>query len=260
MNIQTEEPVVSTGGVMVRATVAPEWAPILTPEALAFIAKLERHFGAQRRKLLAAREERQGRLDRGELPGFLPETENIRRGAWRVPPPAADLTDRRVEITGPVDRKMVINALNSGANVFMADFEDSLTPTWSNLLDGHINLGDAIAGTITHTEGGKSYKLAEKTATLIVRPRGWHLDEAHVHVDGAPMSGGLFDFGLYFFHNAKPLLNKGSGPYFYLPKMESHLEAKLWADVFAEAEQTLVLDNQMGRRVAQRKCNSAGLL
>ena len=240
MSVKTSErKTVSVPGVEVKANIDPKWDRVLTDEALAFVAKLERRFGATRRKLLAAREERQGRLDRGELPGFLPETEDIRRSGWKVPPAPADLTDRRIEITGPVDRKMVINALNSGANVFMADFEDSLTPTWSNLLDGHINLGDAIAGTITHTEGGKSYKLAEKTATLIVRPRGWHLDEAHVHVDGAPMSGGLFDFGLYFFHNAKPLLNKGSGPYFYLPKMESHLEAKLWADVFAEAEQTL---------------------
>ncbi len=240
MSVKTSErKTVSVPGVEVKANIDPKWDRVLTDEALAFVAKLERRFGATRRKLLVAREERQGRLDRGELPGFLLETEDIRRGGWKVPPAPADLTDRRIEITGPVDRKMVINALNSGANVFMADLEDSLTPTWSNLLDGHINLGDAIAGTITHTEGGKSYKLAEKTATLIVRPRGWHLEEAHVHVDGAPMSGGLFDFGLYFFHNAKPLLNKGSGPYFYLPKMESHLEAKLWADVFAEAEQTL---------------------
>ncbi len=240
MSVKTgERKTVSVPGVDIRANIDPKWSRVLTDEALAFVAKLEQRFGATRRKLLAAREERQGRLDRGELPGFLPETEDIRRGGWKVPSAPADLTDRRIEITGPVDRKMVINALNSGANVFMADFEDSLTPTWSNLLDGHINLGDAIAGTITHTEGGKVYKLAEKTATLIVRPRGWHLDEAHVLVDGTPMSGGLFDFGLYFFHNAKPLLNKGSGPYFYLPKMESHLEAKLWADVFAEAEQTL---------------------
>ena len=239
MTVKTEEPAVSTAGVTVRGTVRPEWSKVLSAEALAFIARLERHFGARRRQLLVAREERQGRLDRGELPGFLPETESIRRGAWRVPPPAADLTDRRVEITGPVDRKMVINALNSGANVFMADFEDSLTPTWANLLDGQINLSDAIAGTITHSEGGKSYRHADKTATLVVRPRGWHLEEAHVHIDGTPMSGSLFDFGLYFFHNARALLAKGSGPYFYLPKMESHLEAKLWAEVFTEAEQTL---------------------
>jgi malate synthase len=239
MTVRAEERVVSVPGVTIKAEVRPQWEKVLTDEAISFVAKLERRFGATRRKLLAARDERQGRLDRGELPGFLPETEDIRRGNWRVPPAPADLTDRRVEITGPVDRKMVINALNSGANVFMADFEDSLTPTWANLLDGQVNLGDAVAGTITHSEGGKSYKLADKVATLVVRPRGWHLDEAHVHVDGAPMSGSLFDFGLYFFHNARALLDKGSGPYFYLPKMESHLEAKLWADVFTEAEETL---------------------
>lgn len=240
MTVDTHEPAASsTQGVTIRAERRPEWNEILSPDAVAFVAKLERRFGGTRRKLLAAREERQGRLDRGELPGFLPETEDIRRGAWRAPPPAPDLTDRRVEITGPVERKMVINALNSGANVFMADLEDSLTPTWSNLLDGQINLRDAVAGTITHSEGGKSYKLAAKTATLVVRPRGWHLEEVHVLVDGAPLSGSLFDFGLYFFHNARVLLDKGSGPYFYLPKMESHLEAKLWVEVFTEAEQIL---------------------
>lgn len=240
MTVGTKEPAtVSVPGVTIKAAIDPRWKKVLTAEAVAFVAMLERRFGGTRRKLLAAREERQGRLDRGQLPGFLLETEDIRRGTWRVPSPPADLADRRVEITGPVDRKMVINAMNSGANVFMADFEDSLTPTFSNLMDGHINLGDAIAGTITHSEGGKSYKLGEKTATLVVRPRGWHLEEAHVHVDGAPMSGSLFDFGLYFFHNARALLDKGSGPYFYLPKIESHLEAKLWADVFTEAEAAL---------------------
>ncbi len=226
-------------GVVVRGPMRPDWDAVLSSDALSFAALLERRFGATRRKLLAAREERQARLDRGELPRFLPETEDIRRGQWHVPPAPADLTDRRVEITGPVDRKMVINALNSGANVFMADFEDSLTPTWANLIEGQINLSDAIAGTITHSEGGKAYKLAPETATLVIRPRGWHLDEAHVLVDGHPMSGSLFDFGLYFFRNARALLDKGSGPYFYLPKMESHLEAKLWADVFTCAEETL---------------------
>ena len=229
----------SVPGVAIRGELRPGYDEVLSPEALTFVATLERRFGGTRRKLLAAREERQARLDRGEMPGFLPETLDIRRGQWQVPPAPADLLDRRVEITGPVDRKMVINAMNSGANVFMADLEDSLTPTWSNLIDGQINLSDAIAGTITHKEGAKSYKLNEKTAMLVVRPRGWHLEEAHVIVDGAPMSGSLFDFGLYFFHNAKALLAKGSGPYFYLPKMESHLEAKLWADVFCEAEQML---------------------
>lgn len=161
----------SVPGVTIKAAIDPQWKKVLTSEAVAFVAMLERRFGGTRRKLLAAREERQGTLDRGQLPGFLLETEDIRRGSWRVPAPPADLADRRVEITGPVDRKMVINAMNSGANVFMADLEDSLTPTWSNLMDGHINLGDAIAGTITHSEGGKSYKLAEKTATLVVRDR-----------------------------------------------------------------------------------------
>jgi malate synthase len=231
----------SVPGVSVRGPMRPGVERVLTAEALSFVAQLERRFGAQRRKLLAARDERQARLDRGELPCFLLETEDIRRGNWRVPPPPADLADRRIEITGPVDRKMVINALNSGANVFMADLEDSLTPTWGNLIDGQNNLMDAISGSITHSEGGKSYKLNDKTAVLVVRPRGWHLEEAHVLVDGQPMSGSLFDFGLYLFHNAKPLLAKGSGPYFYLPKMESHVEAKLWADVFAEAEQALGL-------------------
>ena len=228
-------------GVTVKGAIRPGYERVLSPEALTFVADMERRFGAERRKLLASRDERQARLDRGEFPDFLPETEDVRRGQWRVPPPAPDLTDRRVEITGPVDRKMVINALNSGANCFMADLEDSLTPTWANLIEGQNNLIDAVAGTITHSEGGKSYKLNDKVATLIIRPRGWHLEEAHVLVDGAPMSGALFDFGLYLFHNAKALLRRGSGPYFYLPKMESHLEAKLWADIFTEAERTLDL-------------------
>jgi malate synthase len=238
---QTPPRSASVPGVTIRGPMRPGYDRVLSAAALAFVAHLDRRFGAQRRKLLAARNEHQARLDRGELPSFLPETEDVRRGQWRVPPPPPDLTDRRVEITGPVDRKMVINALNSGANCFMADFEDSLTPTWANLIEGQINLIDAVACTITHSEGGKSYKLNERIATLIVRPRGWHLEEAHVLVDGAPMSGSLFDFGLYLFHNAKALLGKGSGPYLYLPKLESHLEAKLWADVFAEAEQALDL-------------------
>ena len=231
----------SAPGVVIRGPMRPGYDRVLSADALAFAAQLDRRFGAQRRKLLAMRGERQARLDRGELPGFLPETEGIRRGHWHVPPPPPDLTDRRVEITGPVDRKMVINALNSGANCFMADFEDSLTPNWANLIEGQNNLIDAIAGTISHSEGGKSYKLNEQIATLIIRPRGWHLEEAHVLVDGAPMSASLFDFALYLFHNAKPLMAKDSGPYFYLPKLESHAEAKLWADVFTEAERTLDL-------------------
>ncbi|MBK8174322.1 MAG: malate synthase A [Rhodospirillales bacterium] len=231
----------SVPGLALRGAMASGYVEVLSEAALGFIARLERRFGAERRRLLTARNTRQARLDRGELPGFLPETNDIRRGDWRVPPPPADLTDRRVEITGPVDRKMIINAMNSGANVFMADLEDSLTPTWGNVIDGQINLMHAVAGSITHTEGGKSYSLNERTASLVVRPRGWHLDEEHVLLDGQAISGSLFDFGLYFFHNARKLLDKGSGPYFYLPKMESHLEAKLWADVFCYAEEELDL-------------------
>ena len=214
---------------------------ILTPEALKFVVDLERRFGPRRRELLAARAERQKRLDAGERPDFLPQTAEIRKSAWTVAPLPADLLDRRVEITGPVDRKMIINALNSGASCFMADFEDSNTPTWSNLIDGHINLRDAIRRTITYTDpsSGKDYKLNPQVAVLLVRPRGWHLPEKHVLVDGQPMSGSLFDFGLYFFHNAKELLARGTGPYFYLPKMESHLEARLWNDVFLHAQEAL---------------------
>ena len=216
---------------------------ILTPEAVKFVVDLERRFGPRRRELLAARVQRQAKLDAGERPDFLPETAEIRNSKWTVAPLPADLQDRRVEITGPVDRKMVINALNSGANVFMADFEDSNTPTWSNLIEGQINLRDAVRRTITYSDpnSGKSYKLNDKIAVLLVRPRGWHLPEKHVIVDGQPMSGSLFDFGLYFFHNAKELLARGTGPYFYLPKLESHLEAKLWNDVFNFSEETLGL-------------------
>jgi malate synthase len=216
---------------------------ILTPEAMAFIADLERKFGGRRRELLEARAERQRRLDAGERPSFLKETEHIRDSDWRVAPLPADLLDRRVEITGPVDRKMIINALNSGANVFMADFEDSNTPTWSNLIEGHHNLRDAIRKTITYEDPktAKAYKLNDRVAVLIVRPRGWHLPEKHVVVDGKLMSASLFDFGLFFWHNARELLARGSGPYFYLPKMESHLEARLWNDVFLHAQQSLAM-------------------
>jgi malate synthase len=212
---------------------------ILTPEALKFVVDLERRFGPRRRELLVARAERQKRLDAGERPDFLPQTAEIRKSNWRVGPLPADLLDRRVEITGPVDRKMIINALNSGASAFMADFEDSNTPTWSNLIDGHINLRDAVRRSISYTDPAtnKAYKLNPQVAVLLVRPRGWHLPEKHVFVDGQPMSGSLFDFGLYFFHNAKELLARGSGPYFYLPKMESHLEARLWNDVFIYAQE-----------------------
>lgn len=214
---------------------------ILTPDALSFFAKLQRKFGPERKRLLALREERKARLDAGEKPDFLPETAHIREGDWTVAPLPADILDRRTEITGPTDRKMVINALNSGAAVFMADFEDSTTPTWDNMIQGQINLRDAVNGSITFNDpaSGRDYKLNDKTAVLFVRPRGWHLPESHVLIDGEPASGSLFDFALYFFHNAKTLLKKGSGPYFYLPKMESHLEARLWNDVFVMAQQEL---------------------
>jgi malate synthase len=214
---------------------------VLTPAALQFVVELQRRFNPRRRELLSARAVRQKRLDAGEKPDFLPETRNIRESEWTVAPIPVDLQDRRVEITGPVDRKMIINALNSGAKVFMADFEDSNTPTWANQIDGQLNLMDAVRRTITFSDPtiGKNYRLNERTAVLFVRPRGWHLEERHVIVDGQPMSGSLFDFGLYFFHNAKGLLASGSGPYFYLPKMESHLEARLWNDIFIFAQNTM---------------------
>ncbi|SFS15138.1 malate synthase [Granulicella pectinivorans] len=214
---------------------------VLTTDAIAFLAKLHRAFNARRLDLLNARTMRQARLDAGERPDFLPETAAIRAGDWTIASLPADLQDRRVEITGPVDRKMIINALNSGAKVFMADFEDSTTPTWANVLEGQANLYDAVRRTITFDDPktGKAYKLIEKPAVLFVRARGWHLEERHMLVDGQPMSGGLFDFGLYVFHNAKELLSRGSGPYFYLPKMESHLEARLWNEAFTLAEETL---------------------
>ncbi|MFY4774263.1 malate synthase A [Metabacillus sp. RGM 3146] len=214
---------------------------ILTPEALAFIEKLERTFGQRRRDLLEQRKIRQQEIDEGKLPDFLKETEEIRNSDWTVSELPQDLLDRRVEITGPVDRKMIINALNSGANVFMADFEDATTPLWSNLLDGQKNLKDAVRKTISLKQNDKVYELKEKTAVLKVRPRGWHLEEKHVLVDGKRMSGSLFDFGLYFFHNAKQLMADGSGPYFYLPKLESHKEARLWKEVFCFAEDELSL-------------------
>jgi malate synthase len=228
----------SAKSVEFKAEAAGRYAEILTPEAVAFVVGLQRTFNEQRKELLAARVERQKRLDAGERPDFLKETKGIRESEWTVAPLPADLLDRRVEITGPVDRKMIINALNSGAKVFMADFEDSTTPTWDNVIEGQLNLRDAVRRTITFEDEktGKSYKLIEKPAVLFVRARGWHLEERHVIVDGEPMSGSLFDFGLYAFHNAKELLARGSGAYFYLPKMESHLEARLWNDVFIKAE------------------------
>jgi malate synthase len=230
----------SSSGLEIRGPVSALHAEILTPEALAFLAGLFAKFEDRRQELLAARVARQADLDAGVLPDFLPATKSVREGAWKVAPAPADLQDRRTEITGPVDRKMVINALNSGAKVFMADFEDATSPTWENLLDGHVNLRDAVRRSITFSSPeGKAYKLNEKTATLLVRPRGWHLPEKHLLLNGQPVSGSLFDFGLYFFHNAKEALARGTGPYFYLPKMESHLEARLWNDVFVHAQAAL---------------------
>jgi malate synthase len=227
-------------GVEITGRITPEFAQILTPEAIAFAVKLQRAFGGRRAELMTLRDKRQAEFDAGKLPDFLPETAAVREGDWTCAPVGADIQDRRVEITGPVDRKMIINALNSGAQVFMADFEDANTPRWDNNIDGHINLRDAIRRRIDYVSPeGKSYKLKEKLATLFVRPRGWHLPEKHVLVDGAPISGGIFDFALYFFHNAKELVARGSGPYFYLPKLESHLEARLWNDIFVMAQDTL---------------------
>ena len=229
-------------GVQITGEVTPAFEEILTPEALAFIAKLQRAFGRRREECLQNRQARQTALDRGEGLDFLRETKQIRESDWICAPIPPDLLDRRVEITGPTDRKMVINALNSGAKVFMADFEDANSPTWHNMVDGQINLRDAIRRTIDYTSPeGKAYRLNEKVAVLKVRPRGWHLVEKHLLVDGTPMSGGLFDFGLFFFHNAKELIARGSGPYFYLPKMESHLEARIWNDAFKMAQEELGL-------------------
>jgi malate synthase len=230
-------------GVEVLGPVSDGFEQILTTGALTFLAELERRFGDERRRLLERRKQIDARLQSGWLPDFLPETREIRESDWTIAPIPDDLEDRRVEITGPVDRKMIVNALNSGAKVFMADFEDATTPSWQNLIQGQINLRDAILREIDFRDPdtGKDYRLGEPLATLLVRPRGWHLPEAHLHVDGAPMSGSLFDFGLYLFHNAETLLRNGSGPYFYLPKLESHLEARLWNDVFLFTEEQLGL-------------------
>ncbi len=225
--------------VSLSARVTPEFAPILTPEALDFIARLHRKFETRRQELLERRAARQKDFDAGKLPDFLPETKKIREPEWLVAPQPKDMLERRVEITGPTDRKMVINALNSGASTFMADFEDANCPTWHNMIDGQVNLRDAVRRTISFEQNGKRYRLNEKTAVLIPRPRGWHLDEKHLRVDGKPVSGALFDFALFFFHNAKELLARGSGPYFYLPKMESHLEARLWNDIFVFSQREL---------------------
>jgi malate synthase len=236
MNVSSSIPT----GMALRAEVPADYAGILTPGALDFIAGLARAFEPERERLLARRAQRQIELDHGVKPDFLPETKSVREANWTIATVPAELADRRVEITGPVDRKMIINALNSGANVFLADFEDSLTPTWDNLIRGQINLRDAVRRTISFdSPEGKQYRLNNSTAVLFVRPRGWHLVEKHVLVDGKPVSGGLFDFGLYFFHNAKTMLENGTAPYFYLPKMESHLEARLWNEVFVWAQQRL---------------------
>lgn len=226
-------------GLTLRAAIRPEDEDVLTPEALTFVHRLARRFEADRRALLEARAKRQERLDAGERLDFIAETAEIRQGNWRVVEAPVDLRDRRVEITGPTDAKMMINALNSGAKVFMADFEDSLAPTWTNLIQGQRNLMEAVRRTLRLDTPSKIYTLQPKTATLVLRPRGWHLVEKHVEVDGQPISASLFDFGLYLFHNAHELLRRGTGPYFYLPKLESHLEARLWNAVFNAAQDEL---------------------
>jgi malate synthase len=230
-------------GVRLLAPAEGRHADVLTPEALEMVAALHRAFDPVRRECLDARGERQARLAAGDTLDFLPETRGVREGDWTVGPVPADLRDRRVEITGPTDRKMVINALNSGARAFMADFEDSLSPTWDNVVGGQANLIDAVAGTIEHTgPNGRAYRLEDDAATLIVRPRGWHLLDRHVLVDDRPVSASLLDFGLFLHHNARPLLEAGSGPYLYLPKLESHREARLWNDVFVAAQEALGLE------------------
>ena len=230
-------------GIEIRGPVEGRAGEILSPEALEFVARLQREFNGTRVELLDQRHRRQAALDAGESLDFLAQTKEVREGDWQLAPVPADLQDRRVEITGPTDRKMTINALNSGAKAFMADFEDSNSPTWDNMVAGHANLIDAIEGTIEFTSpDGKEYRLNDDVATLIVRPRGWHLVEKHLLVDAEPVAGCLFDFGLFFFHNARRLLDKGSGPYLYLPKIESHKEARLWNDVFTFAQDALSIE------------------
>ena len=228
----------TTGKLKIVGEINEQVESVLTPEALQFILSLHEKFNARRKELLEKRQERQKRLDAGEKLDFLPETKHIREGDWTIAPLPADLQDRRVEITGPVDRKMVINALNSGAKMFMACFEDASSPTWENMIDGQVNMRDAVRRTISFTSevNGKQYKLNDETAVLLVRPRGLHLIEKNVLVDGQPISGSLFDFGLYLFHNAKEAIARGTGPYFYLPKLESHLEARWWNEVFVYAQ------------------------
>ena len=231
----------SAAGVEVRGPRLQRFDDVLTRPALDFVARLSREFNPTREALLKARRERQTRFDAGELPDFLPETRHIREGDWKLAPvTTADLQKRWVELTGPTDRKMLINALNSGADVYMADFEDANTPTWQNMIEGQVNVLDAVARTISFDNpDGKTYRLNDKTATLLVRPRGWHLPEKHVLVDGSPIAGAFLDFGLFFFHNARRLLERGSAPYFYLPKLEAHREARLWNDIFQFAQDTL---------------------
>src|SRR5246127_197385 len=226
-------------GMQITADIQPGFETILTPEALELVATLHRAFESRRQELLKARVERTKRLDAGERPDFLAETQAIRDGDWKIATLPKDLERRRVEITGPVERKMIINALNSGADSYMTDFEDSNAPNWANQITGHINLKDAVRRTISLEQNGKSYKLNDKIATLIVRPRGWHLDEKHVTVDGQRVAGGVFDFALFVFHNAKEQLARGTAPYFYLPKMESHVEARLWNDIFVMAQEAV---------------------
>jgi len=228
-------------GMKITGEILPAYEDILTPEALALVDKLHRAFEPRRQELLAARVERTKRLDAGELPDFLPETKAIREGEWKVAPVPQALELRRVEITGPVEAKMVINAFNSGADSYMTDFEDSNTPNWHNQLQGQVNLKAAVRRTLTLDSNGKHYKLNDKIATLQVRPRGWHLDEKHVTIDGKRISGGIFDFALFLFHNGKEQVARGAGPFFYLPKMESHLEARLWNDVFVAAQKEVGL-------------------
>lgn len=228
-------------GMQINAPILPGFESILTPEALAFVAKLHRAFNGRRKELLALRVERAKRLDAGERPDFLPETAHIRAGDWKIAPLPPALLCRRVEITGPVEAKMVINAFNSGADSYMTDFEDSNSPVWKNQIQGQINLYRAIRRTLTVGQAGKTYKLNDKIATLQVRPRGWHLDEKHVLVDGERVSGGIFDFALFLFHNAREQIERGAGPYFYLPKMEGYLEARLWNDIFVAAQKEMGL-------------------
>ncbi|WP_375558597.1 malate synthase A [Bernardetia sp. OM2101] len=228
----------------VKGNITPEFEQLLTPEAFVFLAELHKKFDTRRHELLEKRNKRQAEIDKGNMPTFLEETKHIREDKnWKVAPIPQDLQDRRVEITGPVERKMMINALNSGANIFMADFEDSNSPTWGNAVQGQINCYDAIRKTITFHDAkkNKNYELNDETAVLLVRPRGWHLNEKNLLIDGKPISGGLFDFGLYMFHNAKELVKRGSGPYFYLPKIESHLEARLWNEAFVFAQNYLAI-------------------